>query len=62
MKRLSANKRELIQTDYAYEILNNMTDEQLEQYAFDCLMEKLDAMSNKKFLEFIEKHSNDSMD
>jgi hypothetical protein len=56
MKRLTETRREAIQADYAWQVIVRMSPEQLEDLAYTAIQERLDALSSKELIEFVDQY------
>jgi len=53
MLRLTNDRRDRIQTEYAWQRVISMTPEQLEDFAYNAIQEKLDSLSPKELIAFV---------
>jgi len=56
MLRLTNDRRNRIQSDYAWQEVISMTPEQLEDFAYGAIQEKLDSLSPKELIAFVDAY------
>ena len=54
--KLSSKRRELLQKDYATRWIDSASDKEILDLAYFAMMEKLDGMTSKQLIAFVETH------